>query len=89
MILYHQRRTDSRADMGRRTGIRVRLLEQAGLHPDRPCGGQGRCGKCRVLAHGALSPAAPEERKAPDGGGAGRRDASGLHDADLRPRRGH
>ena len=29
-------------------GVRVsvsRLLEQAGLHPDRPCGGQGRCGK--------------------------------------------
>ena len=20
-----------------------RLLERAGLHPDRPCGGQGRC----------------------------------------------
>lgn len=47
-------------------GVQVsvsRLLEQAGLHPDRPCGGQGRCGKCRVLAHGALSPAAPEERR--------------------------
>lgn len=40
-----------------------RLLERAGLHPDRPCGGQGRCGKCRVLARGDLSPAAPEERK--------------------------
>ena len=39
-----------------------RLLERAGLHPDRPCGGQGRCGKCRVLARGDLSPAAPEER---------------------------
>ena len=39
-------------------GVRVsvsRLLEQAGLHPDRPCGGQGRCGKCRVLAHGAAA----------------------------------
>ncbi len=72
-------------------GVRVsvsRLLEQAGLHPDRPCGGQGRCGKCRVLAHGALSPAA-QGAKAPDGGGTGRRDASGLHGADLRPRRGH
>ena len=40
-----------------------RLLERAGLHPDRPCGGQGRCGKCQVLARGDLSPAAPEERK--------------------------
>ena len=26
------------------------------LYPDYPCGGQGRCGKCRVLAHGDLSP---------------------------------
>ena len=39
------------------------LLEQAWLHPDHPCGGRGRCGKCRVLARGGLSPAAPEERK--------------------------
>ena len=39
----------------------ARLLAQAGLYPDYPCGGQGRCGKCRVLAHGDLSPAAPEE----------------------------
>ena len=39
------------------------LLEQAGLHPDHPCGGRGRCGKCRVLARGGLSPTAPEERK--------------------------
>ena len=23
-----------------------RLLERAGLHPDRPCGGQGRCASC-------------------------------------------
>ena len=40
-----------------------RLLEQAGLYPDHPCGGQGRCGKCRVAAKGDLSPAAPEERR--------------------------
>ena len=32
----------------------ARLLAQAGLYPDYPCGGQGRCGKCRVLAHGDL-----------------------------------
>ena len=37
----------------------ARLLAQAGLYPDYPCGGQGRCGNCRVLAHGDLSPAAP------------------------------
>ena len=40
-----------------------RVLEQAGLHPGRPCGGQGRCGKCRVLVRGDVSPAAPGERK--------------------------
>lgn len=39
------------------------LLEQAGLYPDCPCGGQGRCGKCRVTARGDLSPATPEERR--------------------------
>ena len=39
----------------------ARLLAQAGLYPDYPCGGQGRCGKCRVVALGDLSPAAPEE----------------------------
>ena len=40
-----------------------RLLAQAGLYPDRPCGGQGRCGKCRVGARGDLSPATPEEHR--------------------------
>lgn len=28
-----------------------------------PCGGQGRCGKCRVRAEGALSPLSAEEQK--------------------------
>ncbi len=28
---------------------------------DTPCGGHGRCGKCRVTAHGALSAPSPEE----------------------------
>ncbi|MGI5893575.1 MAG: ASKHA domain-containing protein [Candidatus Merdivicinus sp.] len=33
-------------------------------HPlDLPCAGNGRCGKCRVKASGALSPLSPEEEK--------------------------
>ncbi len=28
------------------------VLRRAGLAPDAPCGGQGRCGKCRVTADG-------------------------------------
>lgn len=28
------------------------LLRREGLAPDAPCGGQGRCGKCRVLLNG-------------------------------------
>lgn len=25
---------------------------EAGLRPDAPCGGQGKCGKCKVLVNG-------------------------------------
>ena len=28
------------------------LLRRAGFHPDAPCGGEGRCGKCRVNVDG-------------------------------------
>ena len=28
-------------------------LKQNGIYPDAPCGGSGRCGKCRLLANGA------------------------------------
>lgn len=31
-------------------------------HLETPCGRMGRCGKCRVMAQGALSPPSPEER---------------------------
>ena len=31
--------------------------------PERPCGGKGRCGKCRVRASGMLSDASDEERE--------------------------
>ncbi|MBR2223659.1 MAG: 2Fe-2S iron-sulfur cluster binding domain-containing protein, partial [Christensenellaceae bacterium] len=30
---------------------------------EKPCGGHGKCGKCRVIAKGNLSELAPEERK--------------------------
>ncbi len=33
------------------------------INGERPCGGHGRCGKCRVIASGALSPLSDEERK--------------------------
>ncbi len=36
-------------------------LREAGLEADMPCGGQGRCGKCRVWASGCLSPPDPSE----------------------------
>ena len=31
--------------------------------PEQPCGGKGRCGKCRVRASGMLSDASDEERE--------------------------
>ena len=44
------------------------LLSDALLHsghrPDMPCGGKGRCGKCRVRASGGLSPLSSAERDA-------------------------
>ena len=32
------------------------------LHGERPCGGHGTCGKCRVIAHGQLSPLTDAEQ---------------------------
>ncbi len=40
------------------------LLEaqiQAGLHPDAPCGGQGKCGKCLVKVNGQIVKACTEK----------------------------
>ncbi|MEL7609786.1 MAG: ASKHA domain-containing protein [Bacillota bacterium] len=37
------------------------VLLEHGFAPDMPCGGQGRCGKCKVVATGALSPVHPNE----------------------------
>ena len=35
-------------------GIRLLdALKQNGIYPDAPCGGNGRCGKCKLLANGA------------------------------------
>lgn len=43
----------------------ILLSEALRLHgqtPSMPCGGSGRCGKCRVIAAGRLSPLSAEER---------------------------
>lgn len=43
----------------------VLLTDALRLHgqaPSMPCGGRGRCGKCRVVASGHLSPLSAEER---------------------------
>lgn len=37
------------------------VLRDQGCPPAMPCGGQGRCGKCRVTASGALSAPSPVE----------------------------
>lgn len=38
------------------------VLRDQGYSPAMPCGGRGRCGKCKVLASGALSAPSPAER---------------------------
>ena len=30
----------------------LEVMIEAGMHPDAPCGGEGKCGKCRVWCHG-------------------------------------
>ena len=40
------------------------LLRHEGHSPDMPCGGKGRCGKCRVKAAGRLSAPTAEETSA-------------------------
>ncbi|MBQ1223224.1 MAG: DUF4445 domain-containing protein, partial [Oscillospiraceae bacterium] len=37
------------------------VLVSAGIYVDAPCGGNGKCGKCTVIAKGALSEPLPEE----------------------------
>ena len=39
------------------------ILRQAGITVSAPCGGGGTCGKCRVIASGALSAPTAEERR--------------------------
>lgn len=47
------------------------ILRESGFGLSMPCGGNGKCGKCRVRAEGTLSPQSPEERRllagAPEG----------------------
>ena len=37
------------------------VLQESGVSLDFPCGGKGRCGKCRVLVRGEASPPTPQE----------------------------
>ena len=49
-----------------RAGTGARLMDCLPAHaaPETPCGGAGRCGKCRVVARGVLSEPSPEELRA-------------------------
>lgn len=38
-------------------------IQAAGVSVSFPCGGRGKCGKCRVIAEGALSPLTQQERE--------------------------
>jgi len=42
-------------------------LRKLGYKIDAPCGGNGKCGKCRAKVCGALSPKSSEEKALPDG----------------------
>ena len=46
------------------TGARLTDCLPAHAAPETPCGGAGRCGKCRVVARGVLSEPSPEELRA-------------------------
>ena len=59
-------------------GALLRDALPEGVRLPLPCGGQGRCGKCRVTAAGRLSPPQPRGAPAPLPGGALRRGAPGL-----------
>ena len=39
------------------------VLADAGVLIEKPCGGKGRCGKCRVVASGGLSPISEQEQR--------------------------
>lgn len=40
----------------------LQAIQSAGISTSFPCGGNGRCGKCKVYAQGALSPVEEQER---------------------------
>ncbi len=47
----------------KRQGSLLELMLEAGAFVDAPCGGKGRCGKCRVAASGELSLPTEAERR--------------------------
>ena len=49
---------------GRQEAATAGLTLSEIIKGERPCGGHGRCGKCRVVARGALSPLTDAEKEA-------------------------
>ena len=41
----------------------IECIRKAGLYIEAPCNGKGKCGKCKVIARGNLSPKTKEEEK--------------------------
>ncbi len=41
----------------------IECIRKAGLYIEAPCNGKGKCGKCKVIARGKLSPKTKEEEK--------------------------
>ena len=60
-ILTIQTQAGDRTVVAEEGALLSALLQQEGHTPDMPCGGQGRCLKCRVWAAGALSQPSPAE----------------------------
>ena len=55
---------DGKTTVAVETGITLaQALKDNGHAPEMPCGGRGRCRKCRVWAGGALSPLSADEEK--------------------------
>ncbi|CBZ03373.1 putative electron transfer protein [Clostridium botulinum H04402 065] len=41
----------------------IECIRKAGLYIEAPCNGKGKCGKCKVIAKGNLSPKTKDEEK--------------------------
>lgn len=61
-IVVHLDGTRPRSVKAHRGALLAHVLRGGGLPLDLPCGGAGRCGRCRVQVRGAVSPPTPEEQ---------------------------